>query len=110
MTPKLGSSLWRRPGTRLGWWAVGLAAAFAVLSVVNSAVLMQRSQDVPDTGWIQALLASYSILMMLCGLAAGIGGLIAVIRKHERSWLVWLTLLPGAFVLFFVLGEFLVPH
>jgi len=35
---------------------------------------------------------------------------IAVIRRHERSWLVWLTMLPGLFVLFLVLGEFLVPH
>jgi hypothetical protein len=48
--------------------------------------------------------------MMLCGLAAGIVGLIAVIQKRERSWLVWLTIPPGAFVLFFALGEFLVPH
>jgi hypothetical protein len=48
--------------------------------------------------------------MMLCGFAAGIAGLIAVISKRERSWLVWLTLLPGLFVLAFVLGEFLVPH
>jgi len=47
---------------------------------------------------------------MLCGLAAGIVGLIAVIRRHERSWLVWLTILPGLLVLLFVLGEFLVPH
>jgi hypothetical protein len=33
-----------------------------------------------------------------------------MIRQHERSWLVWLTILPGLFVLFLVLGEFLVPH
>ena len=41
---------------------------------------------------------------------AGIVGLIAVLRQHEHSWPVWLTLLPGLFVLFLVLGEFLVPH
>jgi len=110
MTPISGSSLWQRPGTRLGWWAVGLAAAFVVLFAVNSAVWMQRSQDVPDVSWQRALLIAYGILMMLCGLAAGIAGLIAVIRKHERSWLVWLALLPGAFVLFLLLGELLVPH
>jgi hypothetical protein len=48
--------------------------------------------------------------MRLCGLAAGIIGLIAVIRKHERSWLVWLTILPTVLTLIFLLGEFLVPH
>jgi hypothetical protein len=41
---------------------------------------------------------------------AGIVGLIAVIRRHERSWLVWLAMLPGLMVVALVLGEFLVPH
>jgi hypothetical protein len=30
----------------------------------------------------------YGIFMLLCGLSAGIIGLIAVLRQHERSWLV----------------------
>ena len=38
------------------------------------------------------------------------GGLIAVIRQNERSWLVWLTLLPGVLVLFLLLGEILFRH
>jgi len=50
------------------------------------------------------------IAMLACGLAAGIVGLIAVMRRHEGSWLVWLTLLPGLMVIAFVLGEFLMPH
>jgi len=56
------------------------------------------------------VLPFYGIAMLACGLAAGIAGLIAVIRRGERSWLVWLALLPGLLVLFLVLGEFLVPH
>jgi hypothetical protein len=52
----------------------------------------------------------YGIFVMLCGLAAGIVGVITVIGKRERSWLVRRTILPGASVLFFILGEFLVPH
>jgi len=48
--------------------------------------------------------------MLLTGLAAGITGLIAIIRHHERSWLVGLAILPGLWVLFMLLGEFLVPH
>lgn len=42
--------------------------------------------------------------MMLCGLAAGVVGLVAVIRQRELSWLVWLT------AFFMLLGEFLLPH
>ena len=102
-----GSSFLQRPGTRLGWWAVGLGAAFMVMFIINSAVFMRLTENTP---WQLIVLPVYGIFMILCGLAAGVVGLIAVIRKHERSWLVWLTILPGAFVLFLLLGEFLVPH
>jgi hypothetical protein len=36
-------------------------------------------------------------------------GPVVIIRQGERSLLVWLTILPGAFVLFLLLGEFLRP-
>ena len=102
-----GSPFLKRPSTRLGWWAVGLVIAFIVISIVNSAVFMRLSEDVP---WRQTILPFYGIFMMLCGLAAFVAALVAILRNHERSWLVWLTLLPGASALLFVLGEFLVPH
>jgi len=59
--------------------------------------------------WRQVLLPFYGIAMLLCGLGGGIVGLIAVVQQHERSWLVWLTMLPLVFVLFLLIGEFLVP-
>lgn len=109
--PAPGQGGWRRilrrPGTRLGWWAVGLTAAFVVLFAVNSAVFMRLTVDAP---WQHTVLPFYGIAMLACGLAAGIVGLIAIIRQRERSWLVWLAMLPGLWVLFLVLGEFLVPH
>lgn len=95
------------PHTKLGRWSVGLAAAFVIMFLVNSFVFMPSSSDAP---WRHLILPFYGISMLLCGLAAGMIGLIAVIRQHERSWIVWLTFLPGLFVLFFLLGEFLVPH
>lgn len=110
MTSTHSSSLWRRPSTSLGWWAVWLAAAFVLMFIINSAVFMPMFMYDPSPSWGQAFLPFYGIFMMLCGLAAGVVALVAVIRSHERSWLVWLTLLPWAFAAFFVLGEFLVPH
>jgi 4-amino-4-deoxy-L-arabinose transferase-like glycosyltransferase len=101
------SSFLQRPRSRLGWRAVSLAAVFVVMFIINSAVFMRLSADVK---WGPTLLPFYGIIMLLCGLAAGVVGLIAIIRHHERSWLVWLTVLPCAFVLFLLLGEFLVPH
>jgi hypothetical protein len=96
-----------RPITRLGRWSVGLAATFLALFIINSTVFMPSTVLIP---WREVILPFYGIAMLSCGLAAGIVGLIAVIRQRERSWLVWLTMLPGLFVLFFILGEFLVPH
>ena len=97
----------QRPGTRLGWWAFGLAIAFEVLNIINSVVFMRLSENVP---WRQTVLPFYGIFMMLCGVSAGVVGLIAILRNHERSWLVWLAVLVGASALVFILAEFLIPH
>ena len=109
--PPMSEPSWRRilgrPSTRLGWWSVALAATFAALFIINSIVFIPSTAVIP---WRQAVLPFYGIAMLSCGLAAGIVGLMAVIRRQERSWLVWLTMLPGLMVLIFVLGEFLVPH
>jgi hypothetical protein len=95
------------PSTKLGRWSVALAATFVALFIINAAVFMRLTQEAP---WQHTLLPFYGIAMLACGLAAGIVGLVAVIRWHERSWLVWLTLLPELLVIFLILGEFLVPH
>ena len=102
----LGKGVFSRPSTQLGRWSVALAGAF-VLMIINSAVFMRLSGDVP---WQATLLPFYGITMILCALAAGIVALVAVIRQHERSWLVWLSLLVGLFVVVLLLGEFLFPH
>jgi len=81
-----------RPHTKLGWWAVGLAIASILLMF----------------GWM--FLPGGAGLSFLCGLAGGIVALIAIIRQHERSWAVWLALLPMLNVFVFFLGEFLIPH
>ena len=62
-----------------------------------------------DGTWRQSILPFYGIAMLLCGLAAGIVGLVAITRQHERSWLVWLTVLPLAWVVFMLVGELVLP-
>jgi hypothetical protein len=82
------------PRTKLGWWSVGLGALFTVLfiSVANGFVHFS------------------GLLTMILGVVAGILTLGALIFKGERSWLVWLVLLPGIFAILFALGEILFPH
>jgi hypothetical protein len=91
MKPTLSHFL-ERPATRLGWWAIGLAVASFVL------------------GFAWLFLPAGALISFLCGLAGGIIALIAIIREHERSWLVWLSILPMINVFVFIIAEFLFPH
>lgn len=86
------TQFFERPHTRFGWWSLELAAASVVLILAWS------------------LLPGGAGLGFLCGIASGFFALQAITRQHERSWLTWLSLLPLAFVLFFLVGEFLFPH
>jgi hypothetical protein len=95
------------PSTMTGWWALGLGIAFIVLFSINTFVFIPLQMSVP---WQLAMLPFYGIFMLLSGLASSVAGLVAIIAKKERSVFTWLTLLPGAFVVFFLLGEFLIPH
>jgi hypothetical protein len=105
--PSVLQRVLRRPSTRLGWWAVWLAVAFEIFMFINSAVFMRLPEEVP---WRVTILPFYGIFMMLCGFTSGVAGLMAVIRQRERSWLVWLTILPGLFVVLFLIGEVVAPH
>lgn len=96
-----------KPHTKLGRWAVSLGTAFLVMFLINTFVFMPTSSDAP---WRHVILPFYGMLMLLCGLASGICGFAALMRLHERSWMVMLTLPPALWVLIMLAGELLVPH
>jgi hypothetical protein len=58
---------------------------------------------------MQGIMAAM-IPAVICGIAALITGLISIIKNKERSLLVFLAVAIGLLILFFMLGEFLVPH
>lgn len=91
------------PSTKLGWWAVWVAVAFVVLFAVNVLVIMPTSEN---AAWWRAILPFYGIAMIGCGIGSGVVALVAIVRKRERSWLVWLPLIPAAMMLFLIVGEF----
>jgi hypothetical protein len=88
------SHFFEKPGTILGRWAVGLGTLFIVLFLLVTNGVIHFS----------------GILTMTLGVIAGVLTLTALVTKHERSWLVWLMLIPGLFAILFALGEILVPH
>lgn len=92
------------PRTRIGWRSIWLGVAFMILWIINSMVLIPFSAALHIP---QLVLSSFTILMLLCGLAAIIVGLIAIIIRHERSWLILLAILPGLYVFLSLLIELL---
>ena len=95
------------PHSRLGKWSAGLMILFVAMYLVNAVVLMPTSGEAM---WHRTIMPVYGVSMILCGITAGVTGTIAVIRQNERSWVVWLAILPGLFMLFLLIGEFIIPH
>jgi hypothetical protein len=106
------SSFHSKPASRLGRWAAGLMGAFLILFLINTFIFMplfsRSTTEIPLLN--EVLLPIFGITMVLCGLASGVTGLLAIFRNREHSWMVWLAILPGLFMLVLLLGEFLVPH
>jgi len=95
------------PRTRLGWWAFGLGLGTLLLPFVSFLV---NTLLTALSGGMAVGLGVFGLVMLLSGIAGGIVGLIAVIRRHERSILVWAAILVGLSNLFVLGGEFLIPH
>jgi len=98
----ISSHFFEKPHTKLGWWSVWLEVVFVVMFSINIAILVLLTDG---TIWRGSILPFYAIIMLLCGLAGGVVGLVTVMRQHERSSLVWLAILNGLFVLLLVLNE-----
>ena len=75
------------PTTKLGRWAVGLAAAF--LPLVFAAAVVPRG----------------AALGFVCGLAGGVVALMAIVRERERAVTVFAALVPIAIAVAFVLVQ-----
>ena len=95
------------PRTKLGKWTLVFGTIFVLMFAINILVFMPVADNAP---WRQVALPLYGILMLLCGLGAGVTGTLSLIRDHERSWLVWLMLLPGLLVVFLLVGEIFFEH
>lgn len=80
------------PTTRLGMRAAWLAAGFVVLQLA----------------W--RVLPGGALAAFVCGAAAGIVALVAIVRRHERSLVGYVAVAPLALVVLFVAAELLIGH
>ena len=100
----LEEKLFSRPLTRTGSWAVGMAIGFVVLLVLT--ILWGSRPGNPRAGfWADPLGAFLVISTALSGIGGGVASAIGILFWRERSLLLFLILLVGAFVLYFTLGE-----
>ena len=91
------------PRTGTGWWAVGLAAASLLIPLAIMLVNVVNSARNSEGRGINLL----GMPVLLLALAGGVTGLVAVTRKHERSWLVWSCILLGAGAVVLMIGDLL---
>ena len=75
------------PTTRLGWWAVGLAAGFLPLVFAAPVVPLAAA------------------LGFFCGLVGGLAAFMAIFRDRERAVTVFAALVPVGIAVAFVFAE-----
>lgn len=98
------------PTTRLGRIAGRLGLAFVGWFIVNQSLVGLRDEGVEIPEAARVAIIAWGLLGLGVGLVAGVLAGISIIRRGERSLLVYLATLPALFVLVLLLGELLVPH
>lgn len=97
------------PKTILGKWSVGLCGSFILFLLLFYGVVAMGERG-GDTFFSNPALVVPSMIAGIGGVAGFFVGLIAIIRQRERSWLVYISIIIGLFVIILVSGEFISPH
>lgn len=95
------------PKTNLGRWTVKLVVIFLLLLGVTQLVLSFGQSILKSQPFF---LAALVIPAGLAGILTFFTGVVSIVKKEERSWLVYVCTLVGFFVLYFVISEFVFPH
>lgn len=102
---KTGAAPGKPSGSRIDRWTValsGLAFAGVVLLGVAFALGWVESAESFTDNW---LLTGWGLVILASGAASVVAGAIAIIRDHERSWMVVLATLVGLLVTALMLSE-----
>jgi hypothetical protein len=97
------------PRTSLGKWSIWLIVAVIVLYIIFQ-LLVASGQRGGATFFSNLALSVPMLLAGISGISAFFTGIIGIIKSKERSILTFIATVVGFFILFFILGELLVPH
>ena len=93
------------PGTSLGRWSVWLGIAFVLMFAANipfNIYVIQPMREPKPPAYLVFIL-----IMLDCGIIAGILGLVATLKLGKRSLFVWLSTITGILALLIFLNELL---
>jgi hypothetical protein len=94
--PRPSPKLHGRPSTPLGWAAAAAMAGSITLVILVNAVGAQGTEG--ESAWQRVLFIGINLSLV----ASWVVALVAVFRRHERSWVV---LLPAALLTVVVVNE-----
>lgn len=78
------------PSTGIGKWSAWLLLISLVLILLNNFVVMPQTEQ--RTGRELAQNA-FNLIVFLCVCSSGVTGLWAIVMKHERSWVLFVSVL-----------------
>jgi hypothetical protein len=97
------------PTTRLGLWAVRLLVAFVAGYMVGMSLAgagqISGGEGAFDNLWLTVPLMGVGLATVVAGVLAGVAAAFAIVRRGERSVLVFLPLLVLLFIAIFFVGE-----
>ena len=102
--PSRGPSFVGMPRSRLGWSSIGLAVLCLAIFVAWLLYVLATPIDRP-TFFSDPLHACLLLGAAAAGIAGAIVGVLAIVAKRERSFLILLSVLLGAFVLYWTIGS-----
>jgi len=90
VTPKPAAGFLSLPASRIGKWSAWLLVVSLILVLLNNLVIMPRTEQNTDLQLAQRI---FNLFVFLCAIAAGLTGLLAVVIKRERSWVLFVSIL-----------------
>jgi hypothetical protein len=79
------------PKSLLGWWSFGLGVASILFFVLAQVILG------PGPDYIMALAYNLTIVLTVIAIAAFVTGLVSIIKRNERSILVFIAMAIGLY-------------
>jgi len=98
------------PKTLLGKWSVGLIVAFFLLLATGMTVVSVFRQEGGETFFDNFWISIPMLSAGAAAIAAFFTGALSIWKSKERAILVFIATLIGLIVLWFVVGEIVMPH